>query len=608
MMIGGQHVVLAMWTILLLVSSSPRADAGECREASQLVQVAPQQSARLRELTCRLDSDPSASLRVRFQRLHESAAGVLLNNGKAPWTSNLYGKVTVLENPVLKEYRTLVRKFATKVRYDRPAGEGAGVGFKVIGLDQPEPGAAAISRRTDVVETFELPLSMEGPLIDDILHILKQPTWPPNLQLEYSGEDLEPGQATVFDRLQGWRYLTQDDLDRMEERIKRYNSLLRKGSREWSDYRIKRIPSALALLRHLTAGGLPERFRHFSSFVSGDGCFAMNFSLNGIRFDVDVAMLHNPSTKPLTIGRLVGAEGKMTALRPLRGDSEAPSVRQALTATAVTIQPGETLIVPLQMIFGPDEGFSEDASEAQQKNENAERRYQRIQSSKPNTEFRLSIETVLQIDQQRGRKPDTYIIRKKRESFTPHAKPEEKPYAFGPEWSLIGIEVGREQLSFVKPARDGIRFTVAGGAGSCPILYAWSEPDQRWVRHGKILHTALTRAKQQIETISFAGWVPRFLISEEELEVARLEDVRAAILLDDGTLRWLIPKIAGKPTTGQGETISLYSGDEAEFRLTLPANVDASKVEETRLMVKGYYDRYSAILTSQMSRRHTGIR
>lgn len=131
--------------------------------------------------------------------------------------------------------------------------------------------------------------------------------------------------------------------------------------------------------------------------------------------------------------------------------------------------------------------------------------------------------------------------------------------------------------------------------GSCPVLYAWSGDAKRYERHGKIIHKAATRAKKQTETISFDGWVPRFLIAEEELELARLDAVRAVIRLSDGTLRDLAPTRADLARIDD-RTLDLYAGEEVELAFTLPASVAAKDVVETRLVVTGHYDRYSDLL------------
>lgn len=603
---------LALSFALVVFMNPSVSDAAQCRNDSRLQQIDSSQSVRIRELMCQLDRDPATLLRIQFQRLGETAAGVLLNNGKAPWTQRLYGKVKVFENPVLKEYRTLVQRFGAVARYNGPPGEGAGVGLGVDGPNQPERKELSNSAkpvRTGTVETVELPLHVEGPLIDEIMHILKQPTWPSGLNLSYGGDDIRTGQDSLFDGLTAWRYLTRSDIDQMETRLKRYNALVTPEGREWRSMRNRRVAKSIELLRYITAGGLPEKFRYFSSPVSGDACLAINFAASTIIFDVDIAVLHNPSQKALTVDNLIGQQADLASLRPVSQGNNAVSSATPLAAPALMLQPGETLIIPLRLNFRPYESSYTASAEARANKSremaNAQRRYQMIQASKAGTRFQLLVSTDIRNDQRRGKEQDTYYITKTRESFTPHSEPEEMAHAFGPEWSLTAIGISGETLKLDRPQRDGISFTVDGGAGSCPILYAWSEHERRWERHGKIIDAASSRAKSQTEIIRFDGWVPRFKIAEEELEVARIEKAQAVIQLRDGSIRDLRPARSDNRRKSGSTSIVLYSGEDAVFDFSLPKGVTVEQVSETRLIVSGYYDRYSVLLTKRMKKAMT---
>jgi hypothetical protein len=267
----------------------------------------------------------------------------------------------------------------------------------------------------------------------------------------------------------------------------------------------------------------------------------------------------------------------------------------------------------LRLNFSPHVHGEEDAEAKQAKVEqkaNAIKRYERIRSARAGTRFNLTVSASIQTGQRRGSEPDSYRMVKTRESFTPHSEPVERHYAFGPEWSLGGIEVAGERLSFAQRVADVIHFTVDGGAGSCPVLYAWSTSGNQWLRHGKIIHKAHGRANAQTETVRFDGWVPRFLLAEEEFEVAHLNAIRGVIRLADGTLRDLVPVVvlatSGAPA-GPGEVLSLYAGEEAEFRFELPPGVEAGRVAETRLVIGGYYDRYSTLLVSRAASAGLGF-
>lgn len=589
-------VFLASISAALIIWSSLPSSAAQCRNETRELQVAPKISARLRELSCRLDADPAATYRVQFQRLHESAAGVLLNNGKAPWTARLYGKPRVLENDVLRQYRELVGKFATAVRYKDPSGEGTGVGFGVKGANQPVTREPDSKVRPGVVETFELRMNLEGPLVDEIRHIIEQRTWPSTLRLSYAGHDIEPRQDSLFDQLGAWRYLTNADLDGMEANLKRYNALVARKDRQYVPARSRHTAKALQLMRYLTADGLPDRFGHYISSVSGDdGCMTINFSLEGsTEFEVDIAVVYNTSRKPLEVGRLTGSEDQRRGLRLLERDDVVAVNGSAFAVNSHVLQPDESLLIPLRIVFGQQDR-SHLTAEGRR---NSEERYRRIQAARPATEFKLTIGSELELKQKRGKEPNTYVVVKTRESFTPHSEPEARTFSFGPQWALAGATIGGEEVRFANPNRDTIHFTVAGGAGSCPILYAWSESDSRWVKHGKVLHKAQGKAKQQTEIVRFEGFVPKFVLSEEELEVARIRDVRVSIELDDGTVHWPELTVAGREDRSAIGPFELYADEEIELALALPSGVAPARVRETRFAVTGYYDRYSALLVA----------
>ncbi|MDX2157448.1 MAG: hypothetical protein SFW09_13155 [Hyphomicrobiaceae bacterium] len=609
---------LVLFTAAFLAGVSGRsAVAAECRSETRQVSVSAGQMVRLRELACALERDPLVKLQVRFQRLDESGAGVLLNNGKAPWTERVYGRLKVLENPVLVEYRRMVQRFAIAERYSAAPGEGAGVSFGVFGQERPdEPTGSAQPTATGVVETVRLPLHLEGPLVDEMLHIIQRPTFPPSLKLRYAGHELGSDTNSLFDQLQGWRYLTKVDLDNLESNLERYNRLVTGEDRKYRTTRTAHSMKALALLRYLTADGLPTEFRNFSSFVAGEGCLFMNFSLNSVEFSVDVAFVHNASSKPVTIDGYRGKAHAGRGLREVGRDGPSAEGGDVLGRPAATLAPGETLVVPLRLNFSPaHRHLEEDAETTKGRAEskmNAERRYERIQATRPGTRFNLVVSASIRADQRRGTEPDSYRMVKTREAFTSHSEPEERYYAFGPEWALGGIEVAGERLSFTHRVADAIHFTVDGGAGSCPVLYVWPASGEAWLRHGKIIHAANGRERTQTESVRFDGWVPRFLIAEEELEVAHLGAIRAVIRFGDGTLHDLAPVAAGPEHavhSGSGP-LRVYAGEEAEVRFELPAGTRAAEVAETRLVITGYYDRYSSLLLSRLllGARHAAVR
>ncbi len=574
--------------------------AGSCLSDIRETKIDDTQSVRLRELRCRADRDPAVSIGVQFQRLDEIAAGVLLNNGKAPWFDRLYGKTRVLENEVLQEYRNLITKFGMAQRVKDGETEG-GLGLAVSGTEQPEfkgPARGAKKGAPKVIQSSVLPRLNDVPLVDELLHILNAPTWPATLNFHYPDNPIEGvAEKDLFQGLQVWRYLTMADLDAYDARLARLNGMLKK-----SPTRTRGNPKAVQLAKYLTAAGWPEPFLKAGTAIGADGCYALNFFVSWPNFSVTIALVQNHSNRPVTLARLMGGTSGGIQLRELMKSRSTPASSTGLATPEQILQPGEGLIIPLQLTFSHGDADSDEPTDTKEAlaykaeaRKNQDALYQRVLSGKPGTSVTLLINTDIKTNLKRGKAPDSYEIRKTRESFKPHAEPVYKNFAFGPEWSLTGLDIGGERIDFTKSDPNFVALTIGDGAGSCPILYTWSEADQRYERFGKIIHKAQTQANKQTQTIGFDGWVSRFLIEEEELEVARLDQARAVIRLADGTLHDLTPESGGLARI-DGHSLDIHAGEQVEIVFRLPADFKPDDVIETRLVVHGYYDRYSALL------------
>jgi hypothetical protein len=611
-----RHIVTFLSTVAAFtIQLSVSARAGSCLSDTRETQVDATQVIRTRELRCKSDRDPSSAISVQFQQLNEVAAGVLLNGGKATLFERVYAKVRLLENDVLHEYRTLIQRFGVATRVKDGDREG-NIEFSVGGVEQPEvkapPGAKMQGRGSKkaapkFIETFELAKLQEMPLVDELLHILTEPTWPPHLNFAYG--DVSANPSNFFEGLSVWRYLERADLDAYAARLTRYRALLNVGpSRSrWPD-----TPKAVQLLQYLTANGWPKQFLNASTPIGGDGCLVLNFRVNEYQLNVDVALIRNLSNTPLTVSRLIGSSTGSNQLRDI-GTTQVPAGNgRELDSNEQLLQPGEGLMVPLRMRFGTESGDRvtndpESIAYRAERARAAEATYRKVQANKPGTSFRLLVnveplkKNEIKTKLKRGKEPNTYEIRKTRESFKPAAAPIDREYVFGPEWSLNGFDIGRERIDFVKVDPDIISLTTGDGAGSCPILFAWKDESKRWERWGKIVHGAQSRSKQETQTIVFDGWVNRFRLAEEELEVAHLDETRVVIVLTDGSSRKLAPNnplLANR----DGRYVELNADDELILDFSLPAGIAVADVRDTRFIVTGYYERYSALLVEQFSR------
>ncbi len=585
--------IAALAAAILLVSTGVAA-AGGCVKDTRQISLDRKNVARLSDYLCTSDHDPQTRLRVQSQRLSGLAAGVVLNGGTAPWLAALYGKYQVVNNDVLKEYKTLIGRFGSPVR---SVHEGAGEGLYVR-LDLGTPKQVANSEqgwdatRGAVVRSYELAPLPDIPLVDETLHLLNEPTFPPSLRMEYaergySGPDIK----TPLDNMTVWRYLTPEDLAAYDARLARYNSLI-----SHHDYRQPAAPKSVQLLQYLTAGGWPEAFLYTEARIAKqEPCLALDFTVNQYSFEVEIAVVENVATRPIEVTRLLGQASGGNRLRPLTREPRDVAAN-ALPQQPVMLEPGARLVVPLRIGFAQNfwPGDLLDPDERTQ----SEERFRTITASPPGTVFRTEVVAEL-----RGRsrtRDGNYVIRKQRDSFRPPTYPLELDFAFGPEWALAGVDAGGERILFATAPTNLIQITASSGVGSCPILYAWDDADATWIRHGKVIHAAQTRARAASETIAFAGLVRRFRLAEEELERATISHVRLQLQLVNGRTLSLLPHETGaldRPLA------LLHANDAVEIAFAPPAGIKPEEVVRSLFTVTGYYDRYSALLVAATGRR-----
>lgn len=577
---------IATVTAFLIAFAGP-ALAGGCLKDTRQIKVGGANAVRLSDYLCRSDQDPQTRLRVQFQRLSGLAPGVVLNGGSAPWLGALYGKFQVADNDVLKEYRTLITRFGSAVR-SVDVGEGEG-NHLWLSLGRSEQRAkneleSAGTRKGAVVRSFDLVPLPEIPLVDEALHILNEQTWPAAVSMHYASHGYSsPDIKTPLDNMTVWRYLTPTDLKEYEGRLRRYNALIGAGPRQR-----KFLPKSVQLLEYLTAGGWPEGFLHASARVVRDeGCLALDFVASRFSFEVDVAIIENVSPKAITLSQLLGQSAAGRQLRRATRDPDHAGV-SPLQLETVTLEPSARLIVPLRLVLAGEHDLK--AADRAESDAN----YRKITASAPGTMFRT--EVVAELRGNTAARKGKFVVRKLRESFKPPSYPAEADYAFGPEWTLAGVALGSEQILFATAPPNFIQITAGSETGSCPILYAFD--GATWLRHGKVIYKAQSRARIDSETISFNGLIRRFRLAEEELERATITKVHLRLDLVDGRTLVLLPE--GPSATSDEPLAVLYANDEAEIDFALPVGLQPEQVARSSLTLTGYYDRYAALLVSAM--------
>jgi hypothetical protein len=579
--------------------SAGAARAGGCLRDTRQSKVDQTNVARLLGYLCTSDLDVQTRIRVQFQRLSGLATGVVLNGGSSPWLPTLYGNYQVANNDVLKEYKTLMSRFGSAVRQVYQGGESdlALVAGPTAQAASGELSNTALLRSGQVVRSFELAPLPDIPLIDEALQILNEQTWPASLQMSYDDYPMNTN-ASLAAAISLWRNLNAADARQYAERIRRYNALVVDRS---FDER-KALPRSMELLNYLTASGWPENFLYASTYVAdSEGCMTLDFRVNQYSFEVEIAVIENVSSRPITISQLFGQTGGDNQLRRAVL-SPRMTGKQVLPSEPITLAPSSRLIVPLRLLLAADESArpsEDDAASQAERRKAAQATFRKIMAHPPGTVFKMEIYSTTR-GMTRG-KNGTYVIKKVRESFKPPSYPTKSNFAFGPEWTLTGLALGGETIAFDAAPSNVISITVSGGAGSCPILYAWDARAATWIRHGKVLHQAQTSMREASETLQFEGLVHRFRIAEEELERATIRQVLLRLDLSDGRALMLRPEpqpAEQDAPQAADHVAELYANDEIEFTFALPADLDAAQVIRSSFTVSGYYDRYSALLAS----------
>jgi hypothetical protein len=585
----------------LLNSIATQSIAGGCLKDTRRIPLDKKNVAKLSDYLCRSEADPQTRVRVQFQRLRGLAPGVLLSGGSAPWVSAFYGKYRVVGNEIQQEYQNLITRFGSPVR-NKDEGGGESIAL-TMAVGTPKQFAKfealqAGTRKGAEIRSFTLPTFPDFALVDETIHSLYESTWPTSLSMNYSKSlNARQPKSTPIDEMTLWRYITPDDLNAYSSQLQRYNGLVEDPSYS----KRKLVPKSVQLLQYLTANGWPEYFLYSSATVSKDEpCELLDFRTIDYRLAVDIAVIENVSSRAINIERLFGEGDGSAQLRAMTSTARQASAEGPLSAPSLTLEPGEKVVVPLRLLFTVDEHWLDASPDDLRKQSRAA--FARIQAAPAGTVFETRVFTAL-----RGKtrtKDGSYVIRKVRESFKAPSYPASNEYAFGPAWTLKGIEISGERIALETAIPNFVEMTAANEAGSCPILYVWGDDDGDWIRFGKVIHKAQGRDQMLSETIEFSGLAYRFRIVEEELERAVIDAIHLQVHLADGRTLKLIPT-QPQLRSVDGSVVELFAMDDISIAFALPDDLLPSQVVRSAVTITGYYDRYPAML---VSRRQGGQR
>jgi hypothetical protein len=566
--------------LLLIVHGPARAD---CVEEPRQVKLGESNNRQLKAYRCGTEpGQKGTQLRIEFHRLSPMAASLVVGQNASALVRATFGSPKVLRNEVFDHYADLLKQFGQTTDVPKPDDETQ-LGIAAADGTTVRDTLTGSKFRTLAHGSGQLPAS-------DEIAALRKKAIPDGLKVFYAiqcqddGADgannpickkYEPKDASV----KFWRGLRAADVANYGQKIKDYNAQLAKyraelraarkqvGTERWPD---TGVPTDLRLWNYVAGDNWPDDF----VVVVGTVAPALNscdekmianwtFSYYGRDILLDVMLVENTSTQPIKIGGLLGHRLAEPRLRVAAAPAaSAPSSQ--LGDIAETLGPGEKLLVPTGITLVA----SQEAKDQFAYPQTAEDAYRRLGGS--------------------GYKG----------SPTAFGAPALRDYVFGPELAVAGVVVDGKRIDLTRPSARSANFfdlAMSGQVGSCPYLLSFDASDGDWTDHGKVLHRATGKPREETESRTFAGFRSRFRLEEREPELAHIDHAALHVTLASGETLVLNadqPELAAR----DGDYVRLYWGDVLELAFELPGGVSADDVVTSRLDVSGYYERYSALM------------
>ena len=520
---------------LLLLMQAFHAGGADCVRDTREVAIRSESGGsgvRMRHYLC--DKPGVGQISVEFNRLNDLAAGLMLAGRGPDAFRQEFQNTKLVRNEVLDEFNRLVKAYGdSETQQTAYLGASSSIGDSgSVGVQLMQEIRVLVPGQADARSTdFPDPAALSN--------LINYTTVPPR----YTA--VQPPYDTIA---LIWRYMDMDDVRQYPSRLQEYNKLIlsQKFEGQYRGVNVGYVDRYIRLYRELADGGLPNDFvTIFGERDIGPQCGYRKywqFQYHPRELIVDFAVIQNKSQNPVTINGLIGVVTGGRMLRPPATGLPKANEQQPISfGQPVRLEPNQ----------------------------------------------RLAVATRL-----------TWVVRDQfRQLFAAEKKnaPSGKPYAWGTEWRISGVQVESQPLNLEGGAANFLAVTTSCECGSCPYLYAWRESGGGWRNTGKIIDKAIGEEHQMSETRRFDGLVTRFKLIEHEAEVARIDQVSLQIELGSGRTLTLQPSEHAVQHV-DGNYLNLAMGDAAEFRFALPPDLHGEKVKESRLTVTGYYDRYNDIL------------
>ena len=593
---------LLCWAAVVALSLVPEIVSAQClKDARETKFAAEGGSTKVVTYLCKTAPQASAaSVRVEFHRLSEAASFGVLSGKPWPEVEKVLGKARVLDNPVKREALSLFDQFGISEEREDAFHFQA---FPAAGGKASEKVSSAFGRKTFTYLTYP---DTEGfteqslALPEDQDFIRKEQGWPKDYKFYYSSFPDQECKPDNFSCYTLWRYFRADDIAKFVERYKIQQAEMEaqqraQGFEPTPEDSSTPIPGTgpLKLIEHLTKDGWPEDFIVVVGQYSGCGG-GYDFGYYPRQLIIDVAILQNVSSQPISVGELLGSQVETSGLRP-----PAPPMRGVVAAGIVPIPgavgklaPGERVLVPLKLTFVSPKGL---ASRFSGKLADARKIYAEIEKLPPGTLIKENVGGD-------PSDPGTGTLGKFRESFPAPELPKVTPYSWGPEISLKGAMIDGQRVILDETSANFLELTAGEGYGSCPFLYAYDEEARTWVNHGKVIDKADTADKEFTQEKPMSRFATRFRLREEELEMALINRVALDVTLKNGSTIVLLPEDP-RLKSKDSDYVRILAGRYADVSFALPLGTAEADVASSKLSITGYYRRYSAMkfVTNEVS-------
>lgn len=538
-----------------------------------------------RSYLCRTGIDPnSPQIRVEFHRLSDGAASTLVQKRPSAGLKKVFGAPRIIENEVFKTYADLLDRFGA---IPTKADFGPSLWVQVPKSDgtRVDDELSTDGVRTLInISSSDHIYNLFYPAANEI-EALRTRSLPAPLKYYYrqdSGTGTDPYTTVFF-----WRSLRPDDVTNYAVNAKALNRLLRqlRGKKHNDDNdTTTTVPVMLKLLQYIAGDRWPNDFVIMYASVNakemikrsdagGEGCgdeFIGNlaFEIPYPTIILDTVLIENVSNVPVKIDSLHGSQSSMSTLRALGSDSA--KLTNASFDMSQTLAPGERLLVPTRITFVPQ-----------------------VWDGAPATNNVADWSKLLRTSTQVQKKIGTSGLRATEAN---HAVPLLKTYLFGPELSIAGLTVNGKLIDLEQRSANFSDLVMSSEALSCPYLLSWDAANRTWVEHGKVLDKAPNQTREYSEPKWFPGFRSRFRVEEREPEIAFIKEVELVATLNNGMTITLKPTKVVTAAEREGDYLSLYWGQAADFDFMLPPNITEEQIVASRFTVTGYYRRYSALL------------